>query len=202
MIQTRQEVVQEILMDLYGGMIPNDNAVSERLVLRKVNNWIAEQALKSAYGYNNLESLLYADDIFNITFKNLNLTVDTDYKLKYTPLPALPVGLPRQRSFNVFATDVKASMFKPMSRFEYQRISELPSLPKVFYFIENDNAYFDFSFVNKLTDINQVHMVITTSGALDLSAKLNLPDDMIAAMKISVLMELRVMTGLGIPATK
>lgn len=201
-VQTRQHVVDQIKYEVYGGIPGNDVSLSDRFVLTKVNNWIAKEAINNAFANTNIDNLTYSDDIFNLTFKNLALTSDADYDLKVLTLPALPVGLPRQRAIHVFATGVPADLFKPISRFEYQRLTALPQLQKVFYFIENDNAYFTFKYVNPLVAIDTVHMTMTTSGALDLTAKLNMPDDMIDAMKMAIVAELKVMIGTGVPVTK
>lgn len=197
-IPTRLSVVQEILYEAYNGMPPNDASISENFVLRKVNNWIAQEAVKSAYGTTNIDGITYADDIFNLQFNNITLIDDAIYGIKKITLPALPVGLPRQRSFNVSSTGINPTLFKPIGRFEYQRIHSLPAMGKVYYFVEADSMYFDLSFAtkfNKLLSISTVNLVITTSGALDLSASLNLPDDMIENMKSAIVMELRMMMG-------
>lgn len=195
-IETKQGIVDEIVYELYDGLPPADKSISDQFVLRKVNNYIADAAIKSAFVTNNIDGITYADDIFRLTYTNLSLTLDTVYNLMYTALPALPVGLPRQRSFDVFATGAEPGLFKMMSRGNYQRLKALPSLKKVFCFIENGRAYFDFSFVDPLTVVTAVNMAIVTSGALDLTAQVNLPDDMIHSLKTAIIAELRTMIGL------
>jgi hypothetical protein len=194
-IQTKQSLVDEIVYELYDGMPPVERSLSDQFILRKVNNYIADAAMKSAFQSSNIEGVVYADDIFRLTYTTLSLQTDNFYQLQFCTLPALPVGLPRQRAFEVFSTGTDPGLFKVTSRGSYQRIKALPSLKKVFCFVENGKMYFDFSFVDPLTVVATVNMSIITSGALDLTATINLPDDMITGLKASIITELRQTIG-------
>ena len=193
-MQTKKELVQEILYELYGGITSDEARLSERFVLTKVNNTIAFLAKKSAYETNNLEGVTYADDSFWLSFSALPVLLDDITGLFYTVLPAQPVGLPRQRSIQVYPLKVKggmrSDMFKPISINEVQRMTSLPPIPnKVFFYIKGGNAYFIAA--NTLIKNHPTVNINIVSADGGLTAPLNLPPDMVTEAKAMVLKDLR-----------
>lgn len=198
-LRTKLEIVQEILYEVYGGINTNDTTISEAFVVRKLNNRIAEAAVKSAFGEYNLDGTVESDDIFRLTYTNLSLSVDANNGLKYFIIPAQPVGLPSQRSFIVYPPANRggrmSSIFKPISASSVTKVRSLPSVKKVFNYVENGSMYFIDNYQIMAT-YNTVNLSIVTAGANDLSAFLNMPDDMISAIKMLIVPELRAMIGL------
>lgn len=196
--KTKQAVVDEIAYELYGGLPPNDRSISDNFILRKLNNRIAEAAVKSAFGANNLDSIVEADDAFRLTF-TLTLTVDTNTGLKNTPMPANPVGLPSMRSFIVYPPanfgGRASALFKPIYASEVSRMRSQPKIRKVFYWEENGYLWFIDRF-QIMASYNAVNMSLVTSGANNLTDILNLPDDMISGIKMLIIPELRQMLAL------
>lgn len=198
-LTTKREVCQEILYQLYGGMPSNDASISENFVLRLVNDKIAVAAVKSAFGTYNLDGVVAADDIFTLSYSALALTIDTANGLKYFTLPDTPVGLPSNRAFNIYPPNsrggIQGSIFKPIARGEVTYVRSLPGIRKVWHFVEQGRMYFVDAF-NIMATYSSVNASIVTSGANDLTAFLNLPDDMISEIKMAVMMDLRPMIGL------
>ena len=195
-LKTYQEIVDEIVYEVYGGIPSNDRAISDQFVLRKINNWIAEAAVKSAFGTYNLDAIVEADDIFRITYTGLMLTTDTATGLKTTAMPAQPVGIPSMRSFNVFPPAQyggrASTLFKPIYASEVSRIRSQARIRKVFYWQENGLLWFIDSF-SIMASYTSVNLSLVTSGVYSLTANINLPDDMIHAMKLSIVPELNNM---------
>lgn len=193
-LQTKQEVVQQIRYELYGGIQSSDPQLSERFILTKVNSHIAALAMVSAFQTTNFEGITYADDFFYITFSNIALSLDTSTGLKYFVLPAVPVGLPRQRSLRIYPPRVqgglKSDVFKPIGAHEVQRMTSQAPIPgKVFFFVQDGRIYFISA--NGLTiNYNTVNLSIASAdGGMD--ETLNLPQDMINLLIQNILKELR-----------
>lgn len=198
-ITTKNELVQEIAYELWGGMPSADRAISDNFILRKLNDKIGEAALKSAYATYNIDGVVCADDIFRVTYTNLTLLTDSVSGFKYFPLPTQPVGLPSNRSFEVFPPanrgGVQNDTFKMISRSEVQSIKSLPPIKKVWCFVDTGNMNFIDSF-NIISYYTTLNLSVVSSDANNLQSPLNLPDDMISAVKEAVLRDLRPMIGL------
>jgi len=195
-LTTKLEVVQEILYEVFGGMQSNQSAISENFILRKLNDRIAEAAVKSAFGSYNLDGCVCVDDIFNLTYSALTLLTDSNNGLKYVVLPTQPIGLPSGRAFNVYPPNnlggIQQSTFKPISRGEVTYIRSLPVIKKIFHFVENGRLYIIDNY-NLSQYFPTLNMTVTSSGANNLTDILNLPDDMIAGVKMLVIQDCKQM---------
>lgn len=199
-LKTKQEIVDEIVYECYGGIPTNDRTISDNFVLRELNNIIAESAVKSAFGTYNLDGVVASDDIFTLTYSNIPLLTDTNTGNKYFTHPAQPVGIPSKRAMTIFPPanrgGVMSSIFKPLMRGEVTKVRSLPSIKKVFHYTEDGNEYFIDNF-QIMSTYNTVNLSIVTSGANDLNAFLNMPDDMINAAKMAIVPRLRQMMGIA-----
>lgn len=198
-LKTKKEVCDEILVEVYGGQYTNDVTISLNFVVRELNNIIAENAVKSAFGTYNLDGCVCADDIFTLTYSNLTLLTDTNTGNKYFPLPSLPIGIPSKRAITVFPPanrgGVMNDLFKGIMRSDVTKVRRLPNIRKVFHYTENGNENFiDNNQI--MAGFSSLNASIVTSGANDLSAFLNMPDDMINATKMTIVPRLRAMIGI------
>lgn len=197
-LDTKRVLCDEILIELYGGQYSNDAAISLRFVLRKVNDKIGAMAVQSASLNYQVDGYFQADDVFRLSYSGLVLEADGFGAMSF-PLPTQPIGLPRNRSFEVFPPanrgGVQSSMFRPIGRDEVQYVRSIPGLKRVYYYIDNGKCNFidNFGIIQFFTTLN---MSVYTSGANNLDDNLNLPDDMISAIKQQVLAELRPMISL------
>lgn len=199
-LKTKQEVVDEIVYEVYIGPRPNNAIISDAFVCRLLNNKIAEAAVKSAFGSYNLDGTVTPDGIFRLTYTSLSLSTDAITFVKYCPLPTQPVGLPSNRSFEIFPTanrgGVQSNLFKMIDRSQVSKVRSLPSIRKVFCYVDNGNMNFVDS-AGILTSYSSINMSVVSSGANDLTAMLNLPDDMITEVKMAIVPELRQMLGVA-----
>lgn len=202
-LQTKLQLVQEILYETYGGITSTDVRLSERFVLTKVNNKIASLAVVNAYGLTNVEGITYADDIFYISFNDIPVLDDTHSGFKYFVLPAQPIGLPRERSFSIYppkngsCSGMDSTLFKMMPRHEVQRRKSLPKINKVFCFVQDGKMMIDIPDSMPLLEIDALNLVIASADG-GLNSTLNLPQDMIDTLKTSIVKELRAII-LGVP---
>jgi hypothetical protein len=198
-LTTKRQIVDEIRYQVFGGMPNNSTAISENFVLRLLNNRIAEAAVKNSYINSNLEGVLYADDIFTLTYSNITLLTDANSGLKYFELPTQPVGLPNKRAITIFPPKTRGGfmddLFKPILRSKVTKVRRLPNLKKVFHFTENGNEYFvdNFQIMDSFSNVN---LSIVSAGALDLDDNINMPEDMISGVKALIIAECRQMMGI------
>lgn len=203
MLQTKLEVVQEILYELMGGITSSDSRLSERFILTKLNNKIAAAATVNAFQLTNLEGITYADDAFYIAFNDITVSDDVNTGFKYFTLPAQPIGLPRQRAFSLYppkngnCTGMESTLFKMMPRHEVQRRFSLPPLKKVMCFEQDGTIQMIIPKTMPLLEIGSINLVIASADG-GLNSMLNMPQDMIDGIKKSTLQELRLVI-LGTP---
>lgn len=198
-LKTKQELVDEIIYEVYSGIPGNKRAISDNFVVRILNNHIAEAAVKSAFGNYNMDGIVAADDIFTLNYTGIPLLTDTASGNKYFTHPAQPVGLPSKRAMTIFPPvqrgGAMSSIFKGILRSDVTKVRDLPSIKKVFHYTENGNEYFIDNWQIMAT-YSAVNLSIVTSGANDLTAFVNMPDDMIAAVKMQCIQECRQMMAL------
>jgi hypothetical protein len=198
-LKTKQEICDEIRYETYAGINTNDASISLNFILRKLNDKIAAYALKSATLNYQVDGYFEADGMFRMTYTNLTLTQDQYTGVKYTPLPVQPAVLPRNRSFEVFPLaqrgGIQSSLFKMINREEVTYVRSLPSIKKVFCFEDSGNMNFVDS-NNILAYVSAVNISIVTGGMNNLTDSLNLPGDMIDAIKREIVAECRAMIGI------
>lgn len=195
-LKTKQALVDEIVYESYVGITSNSRSISDQFILRILNNKIAEAAMQSGLQNQKLDGVFYSDDIFRLTYTNLTLTADAVTFVKYLPLPTQPVGLPASISYEVFPPanrgGVQSSVFKMIDRGEATYVRSLPKIKKVFCYVDNGVLNFIDAFQIMAT-YDTVNLSVVSSGANDLTAFVNMPDDMIGAVKTACVAEVRAM---------
>lgn len=192
-LRTKQELVDEIIMETYSGIPTVERSISDNFVLRKVNNLIAAAAMKSLQPGYDCNCI---DDIFYLTATGITLLADSVLGLQYFTLPLQPIGLPDRTAIIVSPPanrgGVRNGIFKPIKRREVTLVRSLPRIRKVFHYTENGREYFidEFGIIETYPSIN---LTIASSGANDLTAFVNMPDDMIGIIKAQAIADLRNM---------
>lgn len=199
-IRTKNEIVQEIRMELYAGQPTADASITPNFVLRKLNNKIAASAVQQTLLGYKLEGIYGELDIFTLTYTGLALSTDSATGLKYAELPTQPIYTPLNQSIIVFAPAPRGGMlndlFKPTTRRKLTMVRSLPNLRKVYHFTENGRVIFEDEW-GIMATFTSIGMSIVTSGGNDMSSFLNLPDDQIDLVKKECLLELRGMMQLS-----
>lgn len=190
-IQLKIEVVQEILYEIYGGLPPEEATLSENFVLRRLNNEIAAYAYNQALVNGKLDGVISADDLFNITFSNISVALNTTWGLMSAQLPATPIGLPSVRAIQIFPSVGDITLFKGINRAQYNQMASLPRMNKVYYFIEDNAVLFDTKGMSPLYTLPPVNMTLTTPGALDMEVPINMSAEALKSIKMSLVPVLR-----------
>lgn len=190
-IQTKIEIVQEILYEIYGSLPPEEATLSENFVLRRLNNEIAAYAYNQALVNGKLDGVISADDLFNITFSNISASLDPVFGLMKAFLPATPIGLPSVRAVQIFPSNGDFTQFKPINRSQYNQMASLPRMNKVYYFIEDNAILLDTKGMNPLYVLKPFNMTLTTPGALDMDAPINMSAEALKSIKTVLVQELR-----------
>lgn len=195
-LRTKADVVEEIAYEVNGGLDSSDSRLDERFILRLVNETIAYLAKKSAFETNNLEGITYSSEVFTLTYNDIDVATDSGANLKYIELPVQPIGLPRQRAFNVYPNaifgGVISTMFKPVGAHEVQSIRTLPKVPNtVWYFLQGNKIYFVQKGTGYMDKYKKMNLRVISSGGTSMSDPLNLPEDMIVELKQMVVERVR-----------
>jgi hypothetical protein len=195
-VKTKKEFCQEVLYEVYGGMPPSDARITERFVLTKLNDTIANFALVNAYEKTNLEGITYADDTFYVRFNNVALSDDSASGDKVATLPSMPVGLPSQRSITITPANVNSdpSLIKMIERHEVARMkssSRRNPVKNIYMWIVGNKLY---GYINKnmfpLLELPAINLDIATADG-GLTSDLNMPQGMIATAKTNIVAELK-----------
>lgn len=203
MIQTKRQIVQEALYEAYGGITSTDVRISERFVLTKLNNKIAAAGTINAFQNKNLEGVTYLNDTFYSTYNDLPVTDDTHTGFKKIDLPALPIGVPSQRSISLYppktnkCNGMNSTMFVMMPREQVRRSNNLPKTKTVYCFEQDGTIQMIIPDTLPLLEVGTMNLVMATSdGGLD--SKANIPPDMLDPIKKELVAELRAII-LGVP---
>lgn len=200
-LKTNKEFCQEVLYEVYGGIPPSDARPTERFVLTKVNEKIAASMMVNAYANTNIEGVTYADDIFYVSYNNIEVSADSASGYLTATLPVLPTALPSQRSITVSpsnpTTDEQETLIKMSSRANVKKLRSLPPVKKVFAFLESGKIKF---YVNAamfpLLSLTSVNLTIAAAAGA-MSDAINAPADMLESIKLKLVQELRI--SIGIP---
>lgn len=196
MLKKKRQLVEEIRTEAYGGMPPVDAKFSENYVLLRLNAKLAIKAKINAFDLTNLEGITYADDMFYIKFKGIEVKVDSDTGYHFIDLPAQPIGLPRQRSFSLYMPKNGDhggrgdGLFKMIGSHEVSRLASLPSVNKVFCYVEDGKIFMVKPRKMRGLKIEKVSLnIASVDGGLD--SDLNAPADMIDIVSRELVKELR-----------
>ncbi|WP_312697041.1 hypothetical protein [Sphingobacterium mizutaii] len=196
MLKKRRQIVEEIRTEAYGGMPPVDAKFSENFVLLRFNSKLAAKARINAFELTNLEGITYADDMFYVRFKDLEVKDDSDTGYKFVIIPAQPIGLPRQRAFTLSLPKKgqiggrDSSLFKMIGRHEVDRMNSLPGMNKVYCYVEDGKIFMKLPKRMRGLDFDKVSLSIATAdGGLD--SDLNAPAEMVEIISRELVKELR-----------
>lgn len=195
-LRIKQQIVDEIIYELYGGTPTVSRAISDNFVVTKLNNHLAGAAIEVYQRNGQLATCSCIDDIFYLTFTGLTLNTDPVLGVKYFAHPSQPIGLPQKQSIIISPPanrgGVREGIFKPIQRSEVSKVRSLPGVKKVFHYTDNGNEYFvdEFGIMDTFTSVN---LSVASAGANDLTAFVNMPDDMIEVVKTRIIAELRAM---------
>jgi hypothetical protein len=150
---TRAQLIELIQRDLNNGLPHDDAQVTDNEVGLLLNQAIATVMEERHKASSELESINYMNDFYYATFKNRNVSKDTDTGYYYFELPQVPLGLPRGISIaGVYFKAADGQLTETVVQIAPQEIDLMRGLPMVFYMIS----------YKKIKDLKAIVRMVTT----------------------------------------
>jgi hypothetical protein len=176
---TRQQLIERILRQVYGGQPSDDSNITDNLVNQFINDGIAIAAKQNYKEAIQIDGIGYINNSFYTTFKGLSVSADENFTWKIT-LPQLPIGLGRNegvRSLLFKSENNKISLdCIPMSANEVTIFRNMRAIPnKVMYYSEGVDLFVYTTIL--LSDYTASVTMVSGGDSSDLTSTLILPDD-------------------------
>lgn len=181
---TRNQFIEQILRQVYGGYVQEDSSITPMLVNQYIDQAIAFAA-KTNYKENvSIEGIGVVNNSFYTTFKGIAITKDENGLWKLT-LPQVPVGVGANEG--VSTLQLKDSQGKislpciPLTENQKTYFQSIQNLPfKTLYYVEGNRAYIVSNL--KLSDYTATVTLISGGDSTDLNSNLNVPGDYLPIM--------------------
>jgi hypothetical protein len=179
---TRQQLIEQILRDVYGGQPTDDAAITPNLVNQLINQGIGVAIKQNYKEALQLDNIGYVNNSFYITYKGLNITQDENFLWK-ADLPQIPIAIGQNEGVsNIVLKDTTDKIVGinliPLNMNQRSYASSMKTIPfATLYYIEGGSIYI----LSSLTLSKYKVSVTMVSGgdSTNLFGKLNVPDDYI-----------------------
>lgn len=179
---TRQQLIEQILRDVYGGQPTDDAAITPNLVNQLINQGIGVAAKQNYKEALQLDNIGYVNNSFYITFKGLSVTQDENFLWK-VELPQIPIAIGQNEGVSNLIlkdpTDKTVGInLIPLTMNQRAYASSMKTIPfSTLYYIEGKYAYILSSLT--LSTYKASVTMISGGDSTNLSSTLNVPDDYI-----------------------
>lgn len=178
---TRQQLIEQILRQVYGGQPSDDSAITYNLVNQYINQGIGLAVKQNYKDSIQLDGVGYVNNSFYTTFKGLAITKDENFLWKIV-LPEVPMGIGVNEGMSNLrlkntTNDISLDCL-PLSINQKGYVQTMKNIPnKVLYYVEGSNALI----LSSLTLSQYTASVTLISGgdSTNLSSTLNVPADYI-----------------------
>jgi len=178
---TRQQLIEQILRQVYGGQPSDDSAITYNLVNQYINQGIGLAVKQNYKDSIQLDGVGYVNNSFYTTFKGLSISKDENFLWKIV-LPEVPMGIGHNEGMANLrlknsTNDVSLDCL-PLSTNQKGYVQTMKNIPnKVLYYVEGSNALI----LSSLTLSQYTASVTLISGgdSTNLSSTLNVPADYI-----------------------
>lgn len=178
---TRQQLIEQILRQVYGGQPSDDSAITYNLVNQYINQGIGLAVKQNYKDSIQLDGVGYVNNSFYTTFKGLAITKDENFLWKIV-LPEVPMGIGANEGMSNLrlkntTNDISLDCL-PLSINQKGYVQTMKNIPnKVLYYVEGSNALI----LSSLTLSQYTASVTLISGgdSTNLSSTLNVPADYI-----------------------
>jgi hypothetical protein len=162
---TRAQLIELIQRDLNNGLPHDDAQVTDNEVGLLLNQAIATVMEERHKASSELESINYMNDFYYATFKNRNVSKDTDTGYYYFELPQVPLGLPRGISIaGVYFKAADGQLTETVVQIAPQEIDLMRGLPmpknKIYGWAEG-KVFYMISY-KKIKDLKAIVRMVTT----------------------------------------
>ena len=181
---TRNQFIEQILRQIYGGYVSDDASITPMLVNQYIDQAIAFAA-KSNYTDNiKLEGVSFVNNSFYTTFKNLSPVKD-EQGLWKIQLPQVPVGIGVSEGISTLQFKDDSGLLSypciPLSQNQktyFQTMTPLPN--KTLFYVEGDNIFVVSNI--QLNNYSASVTMISGGNSQDLDSTLNVPGDYVPLM--------------------
>lgn len=178
---TRNQLIEQILREVYGGQPTDDADITPQLVNLYINQGIGMAVKQNYKEAIQLDGVGYVNNSFYTTFKGISVSQDETFLWKVI-LPQVPLGVGRNEgvaNFKFKSTDGKVTLDGiPLSINQKAYALQMRTIPNKFlYYTEGINA---FAVTPLLLNTLTASVTIISGGdSTDLTSTLNVPDDYI-----------------------
>lgn len=180
---TRKLIAQQILSVIYPNGRSDDADITESLVNIYISEAASVVAVQNYRSNIQLDSVEAVSDAFYSTFKNIQITKDTDTGFYTFPLPQPPIGVPIGVSISsvyLISPSGTRTVAYPISQRELDIMFEVPIKKDEIYYWAEGNKIYIWSQKDVTKSKAFVRMISTQST--DINATLNVPDDLLQAI--------------------
>lgn len=178
---TRQQLIEQILREVYGAQPSDDSAITYNLVNQYINQGIG-MAVKQNYKDNiQFDGVGYVNNSFYTTFKGLAISPDELNLWKIT-LPQVPMGVGTNEGVATFRlkdlNNLNGIDCIPLAINQKSYATSMRAIPnRTLYYTEGNSAYIIST--NVLIGYTVTVTIISGGDSANLSSILNVPDDYI-----------------------
>lgn len=181
----RQQLIEQILRDVYGGQPTDDASITPNLVNQLINQGIGVAVKQNYKDAIQLDNVGYINNSFYTTFKGLNVTQDENFLWK-VELPQIPIAIGQNEGVsNLVLRDPKDKTVGinliPLTMNQRGYASSMRTIPfSTLYYVEGKYAYILSSLT--LSKYKASVTMISGGNSTDLSSQLSVPDDYIPSI--------------------
>jgi hypothetical protein len=176
---TRQQLIEQILRQVYGTQPTDDSTITPNLVNLYINQGIGVAVKQNYNEANQLEGVGYVNNSFYSTFKGIPITKDDGFLWKLT-LPSVPYGVAKNEGLSsVVLKENNSNISLPVVFLSVNQVTYYQSMPqipnKTLAYYQGNTVF--ISSVNLLNQYTATVTLISAGDSNDLSSTLNVPDD-------------------------
>jgi len=178
---TRNQLIEQILRQVYGTQPSDDASITPNLVNQMINQGIGLMVKQNYRDAVQLDGVGYINNSFYTTFKGIVPTLDETNLWKIT-LPQVPIAIGKNEGISTLQfKNADGLISRPVIWLSqdqvtyYQSLQQPPSKTIAYY--QGDTAYIATTLI--LNTYTATVTIISGGDSTNLNSKLNVPDDYI-----------------------
>jgi len=178
---TRQQLIEQILRQVYGNQPSDDASITPGLVNQMINQGIGTMARLNYKESVQLDGVGYVNNSFYSTFKALPVTLDEPFLFKVT-LPQVPIALGKNEGISTLRfKNENGELSRPVIWISQDQVTYYQSMPqipnKLLAYYQGNTAYIVSTI--QLNAYTATVTIVSGGDSTDLNSQLNVPDDFI-----------------------
>lgn len=190
---TRLQLIQRLRKHINDGYASDSYTVSDRELMLYVDQAVAFQIVGLAYQNAKIEGALAVAEAFLITYNITIINQDDNTGYWFATLPQPPLSLPLGYSINrVYFASPGSGISQDAFPIKAKRVGYRNNMPMptgIRYWVEGSTLWMSASNSQPLRNLN-LYVQMPSARVDDLSAPMNMPDDIIQGVFDKVITEL------------